>query len=260
MSDAAPDKWVLIHGLARESAHWGPFTHQLQQAFPASQIICLDLPGTGKALASASPWSIAKITDEVRAAANLSTQSRCGLIGLSLGGMVVWDWLKRYPQDASIGVLLNSSFADLSPFYQRLNWKQYPEILRVAFMRDKRKREKAIIQMVCNCSNQTPILEAWLEIQQLRPVTSSTILRQLIAAVTYRSGQKPNQPTLIINSKADQLVSPRCSSKIHQQHHLPIVEHEWAGHDITTDDGEWVVNKLQTSIQKQNVFSGHKKI
>jgi len=245
MTEMAPDKWVLIRGLARESAHWGPFTSQLQQAFPESQIICPDLPGTGKALETKSPWSIAKITDWVRAETNLSPESRCGFIGLSLGGMVVWDWLKRYPQDAAQGVLLNSSFADLSPFYHRLSWKQYPKMLQIGLMRDVRKREKTIIEMVCNCADQQSILEDWLEIQKQRPVTGSTIFRQLIAAATFRSGTKPSQPTLIINSKADQLVSPRCSIKIHQRHQLPILDHDWAGHDITTDDGQWVAEKLQ---------------
>lgn len=248
MSETAPDQWILIRGLARESAHWGQFTSQLQQVFPASQVTCLDLPGTGKALQSTSPWSIAKITDWVREQASLSAGSRCGLIGLSLGGMVVWDWLKRYPQDASLGVLLNTSFADLSPFYDRLNWKQYPKIFRLAFKRDMRQREKQIIQMVCNRSNQSPILESWLEIQQQRPVTSSTIFRQLIASAIYRSANKPHQPTFVIGSKADKLVSPRCSTRIHQHHHLPIAEHEWAGHDITTDDGEWVAEQIRRLI------------
>lgn len=248
MRETAPDKWVLIRGLGRESAHWGKFTTQLQHAFPASQIICLDLPGTGKALQTPSPWTIEKITDWLRSQANLSRQhppaSRCGLIGLSLGGMVVWDWLKRYPQEVSLGVIMNSSFADLSPFYERLYWKRYPQMLRLALMRDMRKREKAIIKMVCNCQNQSPILEAWLETQQQRPVKSATIFRQLIAAANYRMGNKPTQSILLISSQADKLVSPRCSIKIHQQHQLPIVEHTWAGHDITTDDGEWVVEKL----------------
>lgn len=248
MRDIAPDQWVLIRGLARESAHWGEFIPQLQQAFPASEIICVDLPGTGKTIEAASPWSIASITDWARAETNLSPTSRRGFIGLSLGGMVVWDWLKRYPQDASLGVILNTSFADLSPFYDRLSWKQYPKMLKLAFMRDRRKREKEIIQMVCNCSNQAPILEAWLEIQKKRPVTSSTILRQLVAAAAFRSGNKPQQPTFVMGSKADQLVSPRCSRRIHQHHHLPIVEHDWAGHDITTDDGEWVAERIRRLI------------
>lgn len=245
MRETAPEKWILIRGLARESAHWGPFIGQLQQAFPASQLICVDLPGTGKALDTKSPWSIAKITDRVRAEANLSFDARYGFIGLSLGGMVVWDWLKRYPQDAALGVLLNSSFADLSPFYHRLSWKQYPKMLRIGFMRDMQKREKTIIEMVCNCADQQPILEDWLEIQKQRPVSAATIFRQLIAAGSFRSGSKPSQPMLIITSKADQLVSPQCSIKIHQKHQLPIEEHDWAGHDITTDDGQWVAERLK---------------
>ena len=248
MANTTPDKWILIRGLGRESAHWGAFVEHLQTAFPKSQIVCPDLPGTGKALDIKCPWTIEKITDQLRAQTELADQSLgkndCGIIGLSLGGMVTWDWLKRYPDDACLGVLINTSFADLSPFYHRLYWKRYPKMLQLALTRNMKAREKAIIEMVCNGENQTQILQLWSAIQQQRPVSASTIFRQLVAAARFRACNKPQQDTIILSSAADNLVSANCSQKIHKHYDLPIKTHPWAGHDLTTDDSLWVASSL----------------
>ena len=248
MLNTSPDTWILIRGLGRESAHWGEFVERLQMAFPNSQIICPDLPGTGLALDQTSPWTIEKITDTLRQQIKQSGVNphnhRCGIIGLSLGGMVTWDWLKRYPQDASLGVLINTSFADLSPFYHRLYWKRYGKMLQLGLTRDRIAREKAIIKMVCNCQQQDHILQHWSAIAQQRPVSAATIFRQLVAAARFRAGDKPQQPTLILSSAADNLVNPRCSQHIHQHYDLPIKTHPWAGHDLTTDDAVWVTSSL----------------
>ena len=58
--------WILLRGLARESAHWGAFVPLLQSTFPDAQITLLDLPGTGCFHLETSPNTIKAITDQVR--------------------------------------------------------------------------------------------------------------------------------------------------------------------------------------------------
>lgn len=259
MPNTPPDCWILIRGLGREAAHWGEFVDQLQTAFPNSQIICPDLPGTGKALDQTSPWTIADITDTLRhqikqTAIDLDRQ-RCGIVGLSLGGMVTWDWLKRYPKDASLGVLINTSFADLSPFYHRLYWKRYGKMLQLGLTPNRIAREKAIIEMVCNAHAHDRILQHWSNIAQQRPVSAATLFRQLVAAARFRAGDKPQQTTLILSSAADNLVNPRCSQRLHQHYGLPINIHPWAGHDLSTDDPAWVAARLSEFCQSKAFVS-----
>ena len=48
MNKALGQNWILLRGLARESAHWGDFIPLLQSTFPDAQLTLLDLPGTGR--------------------------------------------------------------------------------------------------------------------------------------------------------------------------------------------------------------------
>ncbi|EMR12909.1 alpha/beta hydrolase [Methylophaga lonarensis MPL] len=239
--------WILLRGLGRESAHWGDFISQMQQQFPDSQIHCLDLPGTGQHYQQKSPISLPKITRIVRAQAMeqgiLNKPVR--LLGLSLGGMVVWDWLKQFPEDASHAVMINSSFADLSPFWDRLYWHSYLNMLRIGAIRDIQQREAAILKLVCNRNHHQEVVDAWLQIQQQRPVSAKTIGRQLLAAGLYRAGKaNPKQPVLIVSSPMDRLVSVECSRAVQQKWQLPMLAHPWAGHDLSVDDSPWLAEQL----------------
>jgi hypothetical protein len=41
------------------------------------------------------------------------------------------------------------------------------------------------------------------------------------------------------------LVDPSCSSQLHNRFNWPINRHPWAGHDISWDDSQWVLNHVQ---------------
>ena len=66
MNKALGQNWILLRGLARESAHWGAFVPLLQSTFPDAHVTLLDLPGTGRFHQETSPRSIKAITDRVR--------------------------------------------------------------------------------------------------------------------------------------------------------------------------------------------------
>ncbi|HEY5138312.1 MAG TPA: alpha/beta hydrolase, partial [Methylococcales bacterium] len=63
MTSDLGQNWLLLRGLARESAHWGDFIPLLQSAFPDASVTMVDLPGTGRFYKEASPRSIKAITD-----------------------------------------------------------------------------------------------------------------------------------------------------------------------------------------------------
>ncbi|MGR9014815.1 MAG: alpha/beta fold hydrolase, partial [Gammaproteobacteria bacterium] len=166
--------WILLRGLARESAHWGDFVPLLQAAFPTASIALLDLPGTGCFYRDTSPGSIKAITEQVRSHAldNGNLRQPATILALSLGAMVAWEWMRSYPEDICGATLMNTSFADLSPFYQRLRWQSYRNFAALTMTRDVHSRETAILQLVSNRRNpcEQTILD-WEQIQNQRPIS-----------------------------------------------------------------------------------------
>jgi len=84
--------WLLLRGLARESAHWGAFISLLQDTFPDANVTTLDLPGTGCFREEASPLTIKAITSTVRHRAldNGCLQQPVTILAISIGAMVAW--------------------------------------------------------------------------------------------------------------------------------------------------------------------------
>ncbi len=255
MNNALGKHWVLLRGLARESAHWGDFVPLLQSRFPDVRITTLDLPGTGRYFRDPSPFTVPAIAKIVRNNAldqGLMDQP-VTLIGLSLGGMVAWEWLQKYPADICGAALLSTSFGGLNPFYERLSWRCYCKFFALVRERDLYKRELAILQLLNNNrALDGKLVTEWVAIQKDRPVSPKNLFNQLIAAAIYRPGSnKPDKPVLLLNSAADRMVDPSCSEAIRDKWHLELRTHSWAGHDLTTDDGEWVAKQLQDWLRSK---------
>ncbi len=251
MNNQLGENWILLRGLARESAHWGDFVTLLQTTFPDAKLSTLDLPGTGLLYQDESPKTIKAITEVVRSHAEQQDllQQPVTLLALSLGGMVAWEWLHNYPNEICGAVLMSTSFAGLNPFYQRLRWQIYGKFFSLLIQKDPYKRELGIVRLVNNNRElDEKIAKEWAVIQQQHPITLKNTYNQLIAAATYqpnlnKTGQP--QPILLLNSKGDRLVAPMCSKAIQREFNLELCTHTWAGHDLTIDDGSWVVAQLR---------------
>lgn len=255
MDKAVGTNWILLRGLARESAHWGDFVPLLQSRFPNATITTLNLPGTGIYYQQDSPSSIKAIVEVVREQAHTQglLQQPVTLLALSLGGMVAWEWLHNYPEDCCGAALISTSFAGLNPFYQRLRWQSYGKFFALLAQRDLYSRELAIIQLVNNSREQDgKLAKEWEQIQKARPVSFKNLYKQLLAAASYTpSPSKPAQPLLLLNAQGDRLVAPACSEAIQKKWQLELRTHPWAGHDLTVDDGDWVASQLKDWVQQQ---------
>ena len=254
IKNEAGKNWILLRGLSRESAHWGAFVPLLQASFPSAKVTLLDLPGTGRFYQDDSPNTIKGITEQVRNLAQSEglLSEPVTILALSLGAMVAWEWMLSHPEDICGASLINTSFAGLSPFYQRLRWQSYGKFFALAMQRDLRKRELAILQLVNNSRDKDEqIADEWTQIQSQRPISPKNSFRQIVAAATYNPGNaKPVQPVLLLNTQGDRLVAPACSEAIHKKWNLDLCTHPWAGHDLTVDDGEWVVSQLKERLIK----------
>ena len=120
-----PARWLLLRGLAREQRHWGAFRAAL--ASQGAEVQCLDLPGAGTENDRKSPASIRGITEDLRERwRRTPREGAWGLCAVSLGGMVAMDWCGRHPDDFDALVLVNTSAANLSVPWRRMNLRVLP--------------------------------------------------------------------------------------------------------------------------------------
>jgi pimeloyl-ACP methyl ester carboxylesterase len=243
----APEQWLLLRGLGRESAHWDDFPRLLARALPGVTMRLLDLPGSGRYWDRASPWSIGAMTEALRAEMDVAPNARrCYIVAMSLGGMVAVDWLSRYPQELSGAVLINSSLNGLCPFWERLRPGAWPALLRIAMTPCVRVREARIFRLTTRLAVLTDALLAGrVAIQRQRPFTRSNLLRQIVAAGRYKhSGSPPQVPLLVLNSADDRMVHPNCSQRLAQAWQVPLKTHPTANHDLPLDDPYWTITAI----------------
>lgn len=243
----AADTWILLRGLTRESGHWGDFFPAFRAAFPDADVHALDLPGTGAW--HTEPWTggVADAMERVRAEAarRAPAGGRRFVFGVSLGGMLTLEWAARYPEELE-GIAVGASSArGLSPFWKRMRPGALRNVVLGSFENDVARREAAVVRTICNRSelwDQTAL--AWAEIQRARPVSRATARAQIRAAMRWPAPARLNVPALFLVGNGDRLVHPDCSRALARRYDAPLVEHPDAGHDLTTDAGEWVIAQL----------------
>jgi pimeloyl-ACP methyl ester carboxylesterase len=242
------EKWFFLRGLVREAGHWSGFLEQFEKAFPGREVIPLDIPGNGKRFLEASPLSVSGMAKAVREEflAKKSAE-RNHLFALSLGAMISLEWMRRWPMDLQSAVLLNTSVRGLSPFHHRLRPHNYWRILKMTLLGGLERKERTILEMTSHSRHRfEELTQSWLEIQKKRPVSTNNALRQLIAASRFHPPkERPSVPILILNGAGDQLVHPSCSQALGKHWNLPVHVHPSAGHDLTLDAPDWVIEQVR---------------
>lgn len=246
--------FVLLRGLGHESRHWGSFSKQLAEQKFCEKVILSELPGSGVRLKDKSYASIPKIADDIyRTYKDSWLKHRpLSIIGLSLGGMLTLELLSQHPDLFSEFFIMNSSTGKLSPFYQRMKFSAMPKILNISMEHKSELRAKLMVELSSKLKlKDEKILKEHTHILESAPVSFKTLVQQLYAAVRYKGPYREiKTPGLILTSQHDELVDYKCSKAL--AHHLStdLLTHESAGHDLTLDDAEWVVEKLRDYYSK----------
>lgn len=246
--------WILLRGLTREQGHWGDFVPQLKAALPAeATLLTPDLPGNGVLHQQTSPSRVEDMVEAVRGELrDQGYEPPYSVVAMSLGAMVTVAWAHAYPQELSRCVLINTSLRPFSPFWHRLQARNYPTIFRLLLSGASAEQwEGAILTMTTRMpAAPALILQHWLDLRARRPVSTANGLRQLWAATRYRAPRdKPPVPMLVLNGLGDQLVSPACSAELARRWQLPLLRHPTAGHDLPLDAAPWVVAQIQSWLQ-----------
>lgn len=246
--------WILLRGLTREQGHWGAFAGLLRAGLPPGDtVLTPDLPGNGSLHHQRSPDRVEDMVQAVRQTlADQGHQPPYSVLAMSLGAMVTVAWADRHPDELTRCVLINTSLRPHSPFWHRLQPRQYLRILGLLLGRpDAQAWEAAIMAMTCrHPPDPDATLVQWLQLRQAHPVSTANGLRQLLAATRYHApARAPAMPTLLLNSLGDRLVNPACSAVLAERWGAPLLRHPTAGHDLPLDAGPWVVQQVQTWLK-----------
>lgn len=247
--------WIFLRGLTRETAHWGSFPVDFEQALPGSTVVCLDLPGNGELHRMASPMSIPAMVTYCRdELARRGHPPPYFLLAMSLGAMVATEWSCHGSGEVAGSVLINSSLATFSPFYRRLRPRNYLTLVRLVLLnRNPVNAERLVLQLTSNrAAQRTQVIDAWVQARINHPVSRANALRQVVAALQYRGGsQAPATDVLILSSENDGLVHVSCSLAIASRWQCQVALHPMAGHDLVLDDPGWVIEKIQRWLDKE---------
>lgn len=245
-------QWVVIRGLGRETEHNKEFMDILRMMDPNAEVKGVDLPGAGEFYKLSSPMSIESIAEFVAMELKKNAVDERYIISVSLGAMVVTALLKNYPELAQGAILANASFANLSPFYHRLQIEAYMHLYRAATATSLQERERAVLDMVSNRPDRHNFIEPWAEIARKRPVSTLNFVKQLFSAATYNVDMHPPKvPMLVLVSAQDRMVKSECSKKLAEYWDVPMETHPTAGHEIWLDDGPWVAEKAMSFFKIQ---------
>ncbi|WP_413289691.1 alpha/beta fold hydrolase [Bdellovibrio sp. HCB337] len=243
--------WILIRGLARGVGHWADFPERIQAAFPNDKFEYLEIPGNGSLYRENSPLTMNEMVESFRRQSKfVRSGEKVHILAISLGAMLATAWADRYPQEIEELVLINSSSAQHSKFYERLKPENY---LKMALMIAGFKRrftvedmERKILMMTANSSERRDYaLPIWTEESTAHPIQIQNFVRQLWAAGNYTFPTKPRVPTVLLNSANDHFVDASCSKALAEAWQCPMYVHPWAGHDLPLDDPDWVLSKLK---------------
>lgn len=239
----------MLRGLVRSRKHWGPFYDRVQAAFPDREIITLDIPGNGELNKEESFTEMRRNVEYLRDALKAKVGNRKGdLLAISLGGMISFEWMKRYPNDFEHAILVNTSLKGVCPLHYRMKISSFLKLVKTRLTSSIAKRENAILKIISNDTKKHPVvLEKNIQLAYDHPVSSKNAARQIWSAITYKPDLEmvPQPKTLILGSHADQLVSGYCSEKIAAHWKLECKMHNNAGHELQLDDPDWVLTHMK---------------
>jgi pimeloyl-ACP methyl ester carboxylesterase len=240
--------WVFLRGLVRQHLHWEDFPQKFQAAFPEAQLLLPDIPGNGDLHDHESPTSVPEMVEAVRE--QVQAQGVTGpvqVMAISMGAMIGIEWMERYPEEIEHAVLINTSLRGFSPLMQRLRRENYLDILKSLVFHSSVERERFILELTSNLyPDKDALARKWAAYARVQPTTRMNALRQLLAAATYHApAARPHEHVLLLQSLGDHVVDPVCTTRIAESWRWPLVSHPSAGHDLTLDDGDWVIAQVQ---------------
>jgi pimeloyl-ACP methyl ester carboxylesterase len=247
----------LIIGLTKESRHWSKdFIDEIKKVINPKEIVFVDLPGSGKYLKDKSPTNISDIVDFSRAKQTFNPNRSRMVIAISLGGMVAWNWVTRYPDDFQSFVMINSSMSGVSSVFKRVQPSAAIDFFKIAATKNGAEKEQLVLDLCSNNpENAKKILPSWTKLGVESSMHFSNILRQLIAGMNFKAKLVPKIPMLIIAAKHDRLAHYSCSQDIAKLVNAKFIlcTDLLVGHAFHVDAPEYLVSEIKTWQEQSGI-------
>jgi pimeloyl-ACP methyl ester carboxylesterase len=245
---------VLLRGLMRDSRHWYGFDQRLSQQ--AVNVISVDLPGNGVLVYQVSPSEMQdycdavwhQIDDALLKQSMLSSQVNLVLVGLSMGGMLALTMAAQCRSRVQHVVLINSSAANLSPWYKRFQcWGLMTALgggtralctsLSNKVDNDKSHwLEAAVLDFISRHLGQSiEVINAWSLLRLQCHTSFINGLRQLYASARFHSPVLNGIPVSVIVANQDKLAHPKCSEQLAVFYQTQLHKIDDSGHDVSLD-------------------------
>jgi pimeloyl-[acyl-carrier protein] methyl ester esterase len=257
--------YFFIRGLIRSQFHWHQFPAYferiVQQQSLNSTSVFFDIPGNGHRYQEVTPFSIADITDDINKQihqyltihnidSSTHSRSRFHLVGISMGGMIAADLISRSNVNFASVHIINSSFANLSPFWQRM---KLPAVINLmANIWQIGTRERAILKWTSNTPSSLNLVPEWIKETEKHPLSLRNGFAQLWAASHYFVDSQANANSIVYCSRKDRLVSWTCSETLARFWQVPLESNLEAGHDLSLDNPQWLAEKIIQHSQKKS--------
>lgn len=240
-------RWLWFRGLIRWHVHWGDFLTEFKKQFPEDEIHMIDFPGFGNFHHLPCPRKMSSMIAHVESQTQ-KDQGPFHILAFSLGGMVAASFSAQFPNLVTQQFLINTS-DNKSPFYLRFRAQQWGLVFSNFFNPQAEKVEKGILEAISN----DPLVRSryyqdFVEAYKKTPVRRQNLLNQLHVASNTKFPAKASVPTVFLASKGDRLVHFSCTEKIAKSWGLVAHLHPNAGHDLSLDAPQWVVEKIHENL------------
>ena len=183
--------------------------------------------------------------EAMRAQVRSQTTAPVTIVAISMGGMIATEWARVYPQEIRDMHLINTSLANMSLPWERMDAIAFFRLL--SCLGQRQKLEKVIYRLTINREFTATEEKTWLAFAQQHPLSWRNIFVQLIAASRYKGPlQAPLDRISFYNSSHDRLVRPQCTERIASRWNKPLLTNEGAGHDLPVDDPDWLEAALRS--------------
>ncbi|WP_394131978.1 alpha/beta fold hydrolase [Shewanella maritima] len=252
---------VLIRGLMRDSRHWAGFDNMLRSK--DVRVITVDVPGSGRLHHLPSPTSLQSYCPHLWQQVEAQLEADFGmdraqhisvhLVGLSMGGMLALLLAQYRPARVSKVSVINSSAANLSPWYQRFKFSgllsalthNWVSSIKVPSHIAHFSRLEAYTLALVSHQHQhdVKLVEQWSRYRRRNTTSMGNGARQLYASAKFVA-PAIECPVQVIVANNDKLVSANCSYALAQFYQAPLEEISDCGHDASLDYPNEVAQRL----------------
>jgi pimeloyl-ACP methyl ester carboxylesterase len=240
---------VLIHGFPLD---WRIFESQVPALAKTHRVIAPDLRGFGQSKSDA-PFMIASLADDVHALLQAMNVLPCALGGLSMGGYIALAFAKKYPQDLSSLILMDTRAEPDTAEGKEARNKM------IALVHEKGAKAVAD-QMLPKMLSQKTIDSNPGVASKLRQIIEGCppkTIEHALAALRDREDYSETLPkiavaTLIIVGEEDAITPPKMAQTLNQNiRQSKLVQIPGAGHLSTMEKPDEVTAAIKEFISNQ---------